>query len=166
MWKTLTLDQKRELVSSLQKDGLSAAQIAERIGGTTRNAIIGFTRRNLQHVYTKPAALSKPRTRAEKPKAEAEAPVPRRKESSKPLYSYKFNSSGKTTATAEADLNNPAWDALEGREAVPLYQLSPFECHWPIGRVKTIGYCGLPATHKRYCSTHHAMAWVPRVRRS
>lgn len=48
-WQTMGNDEKLRVVKELAARGLSAAQIAAEIGGTTRNAVIGFcSRRKVQ----------------------------------------------------------------------------------------------------------------------
>ncbi|TCU34072.1 GcrA family cell cycle regulator [Rhizobium azibense] len=44
-WQTMNSDEKKKLLSELAAQGLSASQIAAEIGGTSRNAIIGFCHR-------------------------------------------------------------------------------------------------------------------------
>ncbi len=129
-------DYRITTLSKLWLEGLSASQIAKRLGGITRNAVIGKVHRLGLSGRPAPAAPARtPRTtilRARKAPRRAPAPRPPRP----PIV---------VIATPP-----------EGPGLVhDMRQLGAHACKWPIGDPKadSFSFCGRPA-EGRYCGTH------------
>jgi len=120
-------------LSKLWLEGLSASQIAKRLGGVTRNAVIGKVHRLGLSGRSAPAGT--PRTtilRARKAPRRAPAPRPQR----------------------------PAIVVIAAPPEGPglvhdMRQLGAHACKWPIGDPKedSFSFCGRPA-EGRYCTAH------------
>lgn len=138
-------DARVETLKTLWREGLSAAQIAGRLGGVTRNAVIGKIHRlGLSGRAVTPRlggqrpAWAKPRRRARRPP------------------------SGPKLAAA------PAVDIPERVEgpglATSILQLGAHVCRWPIGDPKAadFSFCGRRADEGGpYCPAHRRIAHRP-----
>jgi len=151
-------------LKSFWKDGLSASQIAARLGGVTRNAVIGkvhrlgLTGRRSASRREQTGALRFPSRSKPRPKTSRQAPKP------------------------------PGTLRLRGRSRFPLSELPPLDpppafavtvaaltatsCRWPLGDPKRqdFSFCGRPApADQPYCAHHSAIAYAfvkPRGRSS
>ncbi len=155
-------DDRVEVLKKLWAEGLSASQIAARLGGVTRNAVIGKVHR---------LGLSGRATPSRTPR-----PKPRRtREPSHPSKISSFRSSGATALKVDADIDI---DPIIEAEPAPLrevelphtgdrcniLQLSDKTCRWPIGDPGTEGFCFCGAAPKAghpYCEHHVKMAYQP-----
>ncbi len=132
-------------LSELWREGLSAAEIARRLGGVTRNAVIGKVYRL---GLSGRAAPSRPSTPRREPKRVAmrgrmRAPPPRHMAQSPVL---------------------PAPD-LAGMATV--VSIGPRACRWPIGDPLQPGFmlCGRPGMRGPYCACHGEIAYRPAATR-
>jgi GcrA cell cycle regulator len=131
-------DERVDLLKQLWADGLPANKIAVKLGGVTRNAVIGKVHR-LGLAGRKTTSRSPRRTsprRTDTGRVSVFKPAP-------PLRSYPAPSD---------DL--PQTPAL----MLSVVQLTGSTCHWPIGdpRAKGFGFCGasVVAGGQPYCATH------------
>ena len=138
------------LLTALWLEGLSAAAVARRLGGVSRNAVIGKVHRlglSGRAASAKPcrAPTALPRS-SRSPAGGRPPPLP---------HPPAFRSRVVTLATAHGEL-------------VPLLELSGARCRMPIGdpRDESFGFCGAAATRGPYCEGHGALAFQPRRRAS
>jgi GcrA cell cycle regulator len=117
-------------------EGLSGGQIAARLGGTTRNAVIGKVHR---------LGLSKRattvRTKSRRPRQLRTPAVPR------------------PPAPRQVPYVPPEELVIPPAERVAFGDLESRHCHWPIGdpHDADFAFCGRPAARGRpYCDYHHA----------
>lgn len=147
-------DDERAQVKQLWKDGLSAKQISEEIGGVSRNAVIGLIHRG---------GLKGQGARAP---AQHDAPKPRRTKPRKPKPRRKINWSVK--AAGESLPPEPVV-ALKVSTPEPvslrlsLTELAPHQCKWPEGD-GPFTFCGAPCFGP-YCEHHRKRAYQPLVPR-
>ncbi len=162
-------DDRVELLKKLWMDGLSASQIANELGGVTRNAVIGKVHRlGLSGRAKAPAANPRPQA-AKKPAAPqrpAAAPAP--------TASRAPQSVGNTALKAEPaaapqqrpqpkpvmlDLSEPPLV-----ENCSVLQLTERTCRWPVGDPTTeqFHFCARSAgTGMPYCAYHARVAYQP-----
>lgn len=126
-----------ELLKTLWAEGWSASRIANRLGGTTRSAVIGKVHR-LQLPGRDPKVETRRTIRAARNKSpwhRPKAPKPRRTFSTAPIpLAQDFDVARKNLIDLEND-----------------------ECRWPVGDVgdETFGFCALKAVEgSSYCATH------------
>lgn len=150
-------DERVETLKKLWSEGLSASQIASRIGGVTRNAVIGKVHRlGLSgRAPTSRAASPRPRPRiaaprrATKPRFAAVGPVALRQP---------FQMEAEPYVSSYEELDIPASDRKS------LLDLMESSCRWPIGDPQhdDFHFCnrskvaGLP-----YCEFHARRAFQP-----
>lgn len=137
-------DDRVATLKKLWGEGKTAAEIAKELGGVTRNAVIGkahrlkLSNRVSPIQQNKKVAAPKPQNQNKKPAA-AEAP------SRKKIKEY----------------------IDDGRERIPLADLKPGTCRWPMGdpRDKDFGFCGCKALPGLpYCLEHSQVAYQPATR--
>lgn len=155
-------DDRVELLKKLWAEGLSASQIAGRLGSVTRNAVIGKV-----HRLGLSGRATTSRMKSHRPRARLAAAAKR------------------TTKTRFTQIGNPAVRALYQGDAEPYVQ--PFEeleiplaerksiqtltecsCRWPIGDPQSaeFHFCGkskVPALP--YCEFHARRAFQPAIPR-
>ncbi|MEL6364707.1 MAG: GcrA family cell cycle regulator [Pseudomonadota bacterium] len=133
-------DERVELLKKFWAEGLSASQIASKLGGVTRNAVIGKVHRLGLSGRAAPAEPQKGRLDEILPPAdEYEAFEPLPEQSYAPVV-------------------------LEGGELATVATLSGNMCKWPIGDPTDddFHFCGQPAAPgKAYCAYHAAIAFQP-----
>lgn len=133
-------DARVETLVALWKEGLSAREVARRLG-VSRNAVIGKIHRlglsggRRRAGAARPAGAVRPRG----PRRARSAPALRR--------------AGPAPAEADPDLPGQA----------DLLSLSPGDCRWPVGDPRAAGFafCGRPAAQGPYCPAHAARAVRP-----
>jgi GcrA cell cycle regulator len=150
-------DERVETLKKLWQEGLSASQIASRIGGVTRNAVIGKVHRlGLSgRAPTSRVATARPRARIAAPRR----PVKPRFNSASPL-------THRTTFQLEAEPYVSTYEELDipVSERKSLLDLVESSCRWPIGdpQSEEFHFCnrsklaGLP-----YCEFHARRAFQP-----
>ena len=165
-------------LKQLWAEGQSASKIAEKLGGVTRNAVIGKIHRlglsNRVDSQDKPA-VTKKRGRPSKPK-DAEGSISKIAEANKKAVTesnfgntnipdgLEDNSdlSNSNHATAETLAN--VLELEKKSKKLTLMELTERTCKWPIGDPATenFWFCGHPSEQGRpYCSTHIGIAFQP-----
>jgi GcrA cell cycle regulator len=130
-----------ELRRMWDEEGLSSGDIAF-IMGITRNAVIGRVRRlGLQMRDNKVQPRFRPR------KERAPETIKRRP---RPLLPISLP--GDTRF-----MRGDAWAPLPGSSPVPLIDLEPGMCKWPVSEDRPHLFCGA-AAHGPYCEYHHALS--------
>lgn len=149
-------DDRVELLKKLWTEGLSASQIAGRLGGVSRNAVIGKVHRlglaGRANTSRKP---SRPRTRIGTIKRPAR---PRMAQLGNPALRALYQPEGERYVPPPEELD------IKPEDRVPLVELTECSCRWPIGDPQTseFGFCnhkkvpGLP-----YCEAHARRAFQP-----
>lgn len=144
-------DERVELLKKFWAEGLSASQIASKMGGVTRNAVIGKVHRL---GLSGRAAPAKPQRGCDSQIAVAEpAPV---------AYARK---------TIETIVEEPEFVApvvLSSGDMTTVATLKGNMCKWPIGdpAKDDFHFCGQSApTGKPYCAYHANLAFQPAQRR-
>jgi GcrA cell cycle regulator len=146
-----------ETLKQLWTDGLSASQIARKMGGVTRNAVIGKVHRLGLSGRATPARVSTARVNTSTARVRPAAP---------------------SLASGRSRFRDASLDDLK-EEVIPQPILSPEErasvlhltehtCKWPIGDPGTteFHFCGARAkSGSPYCTTHAAQAYQPLERR-
>jgi GcrA cell cycle regulator len=138
------------------KDGFSASQIAQRLGGVTRNAVIGKLHR------LKLAGRTKPSRRATSTRARSCSQVSRR-----PAGNSRRTSAFPTRhSPAPAKPTRPPILPELGpapQRPVTVRTLTPRTCRWPEGDPKSpdFHFCGRSKTNEvlPYCDHHAAIAF-------
>lgn len=129
-----------DLLKQLASEGLSAAKIAERLGGVTRNAVIGKL-----HRLDRPQAAAGAAPRPSKPAPRAKPPSP--------------------AAAGRPAAAEPAAPRLRERKEAPgsatFLSLTAGMCRWPIGdpSSRDFSFCGAQACHGPYCARHSRLAY-------
>ncbi len=149
-------DERVELLKKYWGEGLSASQIAGRLGGVTRNAVIGKVHRlGLSgRATTTRLKSSRPRTRAATAKRTAK---PRFAKPGNPALQSLYQDAEPYTAPID-EIDIPL------AERKTLQDLTESNCRWPIGdpQMPDFHFCnrnkvpGLP-----YCEHHSRRAFQP-----
>lgn len=152
-------DERVELLKKLWSEGLSASQIAARLGGVTRNAVIGKVHRL---GLSGRATTSRMKSHRPRPRATAAAA----KRMGKARYSNVGNPALRALYQPEAEPFTPAVEEL----VIPLAErksiqtLTECNCRWPIGdpQLADFHFCGknkVPGLP--YCEFHARRAFQP-----
>lgn len=155
-------DERVELLKKLWTEGLSASQIAGRLGSVTRNAVIGKVHRL---GLSGRATTSRMKTHRPRPRMQAAAPGQRRP-SPKPRFAAVGNPALRALYQPDADAYVPPVEEL----VIPLAErktiqtLSECSCRWPIGdpQAAEFHFCGknkVPGLP--YCEFHARRAFQP-----
>jgi len=145
-------DENIEILRELWREGFSGAQIAKRIGGVSRNAVIGKAHRIglSTHVNAvvererKPAAQKK--KNASKAKARVKAVFP-------------FHAPAEESPPIVESIRMPR--SLE----LTLMELDKSSCRWPSGARAPFTFCGHDvAEGKPYCAYHCRLSYEPNSR--
>ncbi|MGF1650207.1 MAG: GcrA family cell cycle regulator [Hyphomicrobiaceae bacterium] len=150
-------DDRVETLKKLWSEGLSASQIAGRLGGVSRNAVIGKVHR---------LGLSGRATTTRSTSTRARRHLPTLKRPQRPRFNQPGNPALRALYAPDADLPALPSDHNEipPHERIPLIELKECSCRWPIGDPQTgeFGFCnaqavpGLP-----YCEAHARRAFQP-----
>lgn len=145
-------DERVELLKKLWAEGLSAAQIANKMGGVTRNAVIGKVHR---------LGLSGRATPA-KPQRGCSAPVERKEEGAEKAPPREVKS-----VIPEPEFAAPL--VLESGARSTVSTIKNNMCKWPLGdpAKDDFHFCGQPTlSGKSYCAYHAHLAFQPPQRRT
>jgi len=141
-----------ETLKKLWAEGLSASQIAQKLGGVTRNAVIGKVHRlGLSGRATPSRPVRRPvkaATRVKRAPARAQTPQTARESAPKP-------------APIEAQ-------PLPNGEFASVLTLTNHICKWPIGDPddSEFRFCGRKAeSGSPYCEAHQQLAYQPAKKR-
>lgn len=151
-------NERVELLKKLWSEGLSASQIAGRLGSVTRNAVIGKV-----HRLGLSGRATTSRMKTHRPRARANA-QPRR--IAKPRFAHHGNPALRQLYHPDAEPFAPQYEELD----IPLAERKTIEtlvecsCRWPIGdpQLPDFHFCnrnkvtGLP-----YCEFHARRAFQP-----
>lgn len=158
-------DERVELLKKLWAEGLSASQIAGRLGGVTRNAVIGKVHRlGLSgRATTSRMKMLRPRNRqAVVPGAPAKRPTA----VAKPRFTQSGNPALRALYHPEAEPFIPSVEELDipMNERKSIQSLSECSCRWPIGdpQLADFHFCGknkVPGLP--YCEFHARRAFQP-----
>ena len=139
-------DERVELLKRFWAEGLSASQIASKMGGVTRNAVIGKVHRL---GLSGRAAPAKPQRGCGLDHAEEDFVARRREPAMKPII-------------PEPEFTAPV--VLESGDRTTVSTLTNHMCKWPVGDParEDFHFCGQPtATGKSYCAYHARLAFQP-----
>ena len=150
-------DERVETLKKLWAEGLSASQIASRIGGVTRNAVIG-------KVHRLGLSGRAPTSRSSQPRPRPRISAPRRP--AKPRFPQINGLVNRNAFSLEAEPYVSTYEELDipSAERKSLIDLTEQSCRWPIGDPQhaEFHFCnrskvtGLP-----YCEFHARRAFQP-----
>lgn len=146
-------DERVELLKTLWAEGLSAAQIANKMGGVTRNAVIGKVHRLGLSGRATPAKPQRGRSAA-----------PERKEDNSPIQKTKRPEM--KSVIPEPEFIAPL--VLDTGDKTTVSTIKNNMCKWPIGdpAQDDFHFCGQSTlSGKSYCAYHAHMAFQPPQRR-
>ena len=151
-------DERVELLKKLWAEGLSASQIAARLGGVTRNAVIGKVHRLGLSGRATSSRSSSPRPRR--------THVPRAGRASSLLFGTRGATALKPYYEAEPDLAPAPLEELviPLNERASIMTLKEAMCRWPIGDPgePEFHFCGRKTCASLpYCEHHARMAYQP-----
>lgn len=149
-----------ELLKKLWMEGLSASQIAAKMGGITRNAVIGKVHRLGLSGRATTSRISRPRPKPRAP--------------SNPARRNMFRSAGNTALKSDPDAEHETAPEPEPApiqelhippgERASILTLSDATCRWPIGDpgAEDFHFCGRsPENAMPYCAYHARIAYQP-----
>jgi len=158
-------DERIALLRKLWAESLSASQIAGRLGGVTRNAVIGKVHRLGLSKRVTASRLSRKRGEEEKKaalKAEAAAEETRRVEAFDRIKRQR-----EALVRLSAPVVTPV-SVENPSKSFTLLDLKESMCRFPVGDPFESGFhfCGEPKTKgSSYCARHHSLCWQPVTRR-
>jgi GcrA cell cycle regulator len=150
-------DERVDLLKKLWSDGLSASQIAGRLGGVTRNAVIGKV-----HRLGLSGRATTSRMKSHRPRARSQAS----KRLMKPRFANLGNPALRQLYLGDSEPYAPSAEELviPPNERRSIQTLTEASCRWPIGdpQQSEFHFCGrkkvlgLP-----YCEFHARRAFQP-----
>ena len=153
-------DERVESLKKLWQEGLSASQIAGRIGGVTRNAVIGKV-----HRLGLAGRATTSRMKSHRPRRAATA-MKQRQHAAKPRFAQVGNSALRALYQADAEPYQAPIEeiVIPMNERKYIQTLTESCCRWPIGdpQENDFHFCGkkkiagLP-----YCDVHARRAFQP-----
>lgn len=150
-------DERTAQLARFWAAGLSASTIAERLGGVSRNAVIGKLHRlGLSQQAAKPKAKAQPSTAARKPASPQSLSV----QGAQALKPALAPSPAPSPRLAVVPRTKPEAEA----SGVTLIELKERMCRWPEGDPKTpeFRFCGARrANEGPYCARHAGLAHKP-----
>jgi GcrA cell cycle regulator len=171
-------EERVELLKKLWADGLSASQIAGRLGGITRNAVIGKVHRLGLAGRATTSRMRAPRLRHRM--AQQHTPVrPAPTSTPAPAPRIQYRTAGNTAlkpvfapieqkTVALALVPSPVQAVAPQVLGVHLLDLRENMCRWPIGdpQDEHFHFCGCKKTAGSYCEHHARIAYQPVNRRT
>ena len=168
-------DERVELLKKLWSEGLSASQIADKLGGVSRNAVIGKVHRLKLESRGKPLAAAQPASGIAEASVEmavetVEIVVPARIVASQPVSRPVIRTFGATALKMEPEIEEAPEARHQTGEVVPiarkltLVQLSDRTCKWPVGDPLSADFhfCGNNSNDASpYCAYHAKLAFQP-----
>lgn len=153
-------DERVEALKKLWQEGLSASQIAGRIGGVTRNAVIGKV-----HRLGLAGRATTSRMKSHRPRR-TPAPQKQRPANGKPRFQQVGNPAFRQLYQADSEPYTPPAEELviPVKERKYIQTLTESCCRWPIGDPQDAEFhfcgkkkvAGLP-----YCEVHARRAFQP-----
>jgi GcrA cell cycle regulator len=150
-------DERVERLKKLWADGLSGAQIAKELGGTTRNGVIGKVHRLGLADRLAPSSPGKPPAKAA-PRQPRSIPSPRTAAPKlKVIHGAVFEEAEPRPAREQVA------KVEEGPGLATLLTLESRMCKWPIGDPSTdaFTFCGRRKEEGSYCVEHARIAFQP-----
>ena len=153
-------DERVETLKKLWQDGLSASQIAGRIGGVTRNAVIGKV-----HRLGLSGRATTSRVKSHRPRRTPNATNVKRL-NNKPRFAQIGNSAVRSLYTGDVETYTAPIEEM----IIPLAErkyiqtLTETSCRWPIGdpQHEDFHFCGKgKVTGLPYCEHHARRAFQP-----
>lgn len=151
-------DERVELLKKLWGEGLSASQIAGRLGSVTRNAVIGKV-----HRLGLSGRATTSRMKSHRPRARMTAPK-------RPIGKTRFNVGGNPAVRALYPLDAEQYVSPVEELVIPLAErkniqtLTECNCRWPIGdpQMSDFHFCGKEkVAGLPYCEFHARRAFQP-----
>ena len=163
-------EERVELLKKLWADGLSASQIAARLGGVTRNAVIGKVHRlglSGRATTTRVKTATRPRARKRTPQAPR---APRGLFGSAGSLALNGLQAYEPEQHYEEEPDPIPELHVVSSEKVTILNLTEHTCKWPIGDPsdENFRFCGCKSqTGSPYCEHHTRIAYqaVPQRRR-
>ena len=155
-------EERVETLKKLWTEGHSASQIANQLGGVTRNAVIGKVHRLGLSGRATPSRPVKRPPRLARPK-----PAPQRVE--RPVVKPEVVKEVQLPAVAARQDNEPlAPVRMSNGEVASVLNIRESMCKWPIGDPmdKDFAFCGRGAADGPYCAEHAKVAFQPKKPRS
>lgn len=154
-------EQRIELLTTLSQQGLSARDIAARLGGVTRDAVIGKLYR-----INRPAAAKTPPDRVNIRPSRAKAAPTVQVEA--PIAPTVIAPAPAPAPTPVAVIIGQASHNHDEVGSAVLTALQPHMCRWPFGdpTSNSFRFCGATADGGSYCGRHAAVAYQPKPDRS
>lgn len=152
-------DERVETLKKLWAEGLTARQIADMMGGVTRNAIIGKVHRLGLSGRPKTVRVSRPKPR--KPRVSGGRPGGKRNYVSVGATALKADVDAVALPVAEPVLEDLVIPIAERKT---LLELGHKTCRWPYGdpREEEFYFCGREISpEKPYCKHHCRLAYQP-----
>jgi GcrA cell cycle regulator len=152
-------DERVELLKKLWSEGLSASQIAGRLGGVTRNAVIGKV-----HRLGLSGRATTSRMKSHRPRARTAAAARRMQPKSRfapqgnPAFRQLYHPEAEPFMATVEELVIPL------KERRTIQTLTECSCRWPIGDPQTADFhfCGKnKVTGLPYCEFHARRAFQP-----
>jgi GcrA cell cycle regulator len=150
-------DERVELLKKLWADGLSASQIAGRLGGVTRNAVIGKV-----HRLGLSGRATTSRMKSHRPRVRSQST----KRLMKPRFAHVGNPALRNLYLQDAEAYVPPVEELviPIAERKSIQTLTEASCRWPIGdpQAADFHFCGrTKVTALPYCEFHARRAFQP-----
>lgn len=153
-------DERVEQLKKLWAEGLSASQIAGRLGGVTRNAVIGKV-----HRLGLSGRATTSRIKSHRARPRTAAPVTVKRAAVKSRFATVGNPSVRSLFAVDSVYMPPVEEVeIPASERKTIQALTESSCRWPIGDPQSADFhfCnknkvpGLP-----YCETHARRAFQP-----
>ncbi|GJM01937.1 MAG: cell cycle regulatory protein GcrA [Rhodomicrobium sp.] len=155
-------DKEHETLKDLLKKGFSAGVIAEQMPGKTRNAVIS-------RIYRTNLKLNSGYGTGRKSRRVKRVLTPKQHSSNKPISKRMTDMEDLPLPNLKIDRTPEELKAVfeaNGRETVPLEDLSQHQCKWPLEvDGKHVGFCGAPRGAGAYCEFHREIAMPTALKR-
>lgn len=153
-------DDRKEQLKALWQSGKTASQVAETMGGITRNAVIGQVRRMGLHRYTEHPPASRKVAQKAAVRARETHRIQKRQFLSfawkQPRREWDWNDLRNVPSPHYAQVPEPAPRHLT------VLNLGAHDCRWPYGD-GPFTFCGHPALEEKpYCEFHCGLAYQGR----
>jgi GcrA cell cycle regulator len=139
---TAWTDDRVAILKSHIEQGYTCAQVANILGGTTRNAVIGIMNRRGIH---SPNACGLKKTK--------KVPRPRKQKIS--IFATRWGAFDAYTKPPEPVVTT---NVVAEPMYVPLARLNNITCRWPYGEAAPYSFCGCATTRAPYCEAHTAQS--------
>lgn len=155
-------DERVDLLKKLWSDGLSASQIAGRLGGVTRNAVIGKV-----HRLGLSGRATTSRMKSHRPRTRPQPNPSGQKRLMKPRFATNVgNPALRNLYLGDSEPYTPAAEEIEIplKERKYIQTLTETCCRWPIGdpQQSDFHFCGKKkVTGLPYCELHARRAFQP-----